>query len=224
MQTSQLEVASFVRKPGNKKKWFSTNSNCKIFHIDCEYDLNFVWRWCATCESAIEMRFYWLKISAINVEQIEPHIRALTHLCSRQMSFEMLLILFPPKYKYFKLVSSSTASGKWASKFPLKFNSLSPLYFAVLKHFGSALFVSRLFFKMSLVSGHICNKSCGNCVKPFELMSSTCKLLKRANADDGNVEIKLWFSSTVSMSVNLLIFCKCCKCSSRHSTLNPRRL
>lgn len=136
----------------------------------------------------------------------------------------MLVILFAPKYKYFSVLSSSTASGKCVSKFPLKFNSRSPLNRADLKHFGRELLVSRLFFKMSLLSGHICSKSCGNCVNPFELRSSTCKLLKRVKVSDGNVVIKLWLSNTVSMSVNLLISCKWLKFSSRHSTVKPKRL
>lgn len=146
-----------------------------------------------------------------------------THFCSRQMSFEMLLILFAPKYKYFKFFNSSTASGKCCNKFPLKFNSRSPLDLADLKHLGNELFVSKLFLRISFFSGHTCNKSCGNWVNPFELRSNTRKLLKRLNVCDGNVAIKFWLSSTVSMSVNLLISCKCLKCSSKQSSVSPRR-
>lgn len=151
-------------------------------------------------------------------------MKCVTHLCSRHMSFEMDVILFAPKYKYFKLLSSSTASGKCVSIFPLKFNSLSPMCLADVRHFGSELFVSKLFFKMSLVSGHTCSKSCGNCVKPFELRSSTCKLLKRLNVCDGNVAIRLWLSNTISMFVNLLILCKWLRFSSKQSMDKPRRL
>lgn len=144
------------------------------------------------------------------------------YLCNRQISFDSVLILLAPKYKYRSPLSSSIFSGNLVSRLPLRFSSLSVLILD-LKHLGSVSLVSKLFFSIKRVSGQCWIKSCGNRVSPFALKSSTCKFVNFVNNCGGKMVSELWFRKIVSISVNLFTLCKCAKFAVRQLAVRPNR-
>lgn len=146
----------------------------------------------------------------------------MAYLCNRQISFDTVLILLAPKYKYRSPVNSNMFSGNCVSMLPLKFSSLRVLVFD-LKHLGSVSLVRRLFLRTKRVNGQCWINSCGSRVSPFALRSSTCRLVNLLNSCGGKMVSKLWLRKIVSISFSLLTLCKCVRFSVRQLAVRPSR-